>query len=207
MRKEKKKQYTKEDMRFLAGIQKTSLPILTLDPNWHALFVNGRKTPEIRALEKKLTALLKEEARLTGNNKTMKAEKKMLIGQIIKRMNDSDEQSNLRKQQQRDMIEDINMQVMENEDELTLLPRQIQHVNEELLLETLRLVYNQIDNNRLRIKRLDDEIAELRQELSQKLLEKQNCETYNQGIFGNLKEIAGKEAVVLYDDTHPLKEK
>ena len=99
------------------------------------------------------------------------------------------------------------MQVMENEDELTLLPRQIQHVNEELLLETLRLVYNQIDENRVQMKRLDEEISELRQELSQKILEKQSCETYNQGIFGNLKEIVGKEAVVLYDDTHPLKEK
>ena len=207
MRKEKKKTYTKEDMRFLAGIQRTSLPILTLDPNWHALFVNGRKSAEIKMLEKKLTSLMKEEARLTGNNKTMKAEKKMLMGQIIRRMNDSDEQSNLHKQKQRDKIEDINMQVMENEDELTLLPRQIQHVNEELLLETLRLVYNQIDENRIQMKRLEDEIAELRQELSQKILEKQSCETYNQGIFGNLKEIVGKEAVILYDDTHPLKEK
>ena len=206
-KKEKAKTFTKEDMRFLAGIQKIKLPILTLDPNWHALFVNANKTPEIKALEKELTALLKKEARLTGDNKAMQAHKKMLMGQIIHRMSEEDDASHVQKRKQREMIEDINTQVMENEDELEFLPKRIQHVNEELLLETLKVVYYQIDSNRQRSRELEEEIGQLRLTLSHKLLEKQNCEEYNQGIFGQLKLIMGREAFSLYDDTHPLKEK
>lgn len=200
-KKTKKKQMNQKDARFLQSIQGESLPILTLDPSWHALFVNGNKSSEVRRLERRLTDLLKQQGRLNNENRDMKGQKKRLMGRIFYNMSDMGEENDRRKAKQREMIEEINMRVVQNEDVLGLLPEQIKRVNEELLLETLKTVYQQVEVNRERIGQLDDSIERIRAELSARLLEKQNRENYNHEVFNSLKEIVGMKPVEIYEES------
>jgi hypothetical protein len=202
-KKEKTKQMNQSDWQFLKLIQSQKLPILTLDPAWHALFVNGNKTNEVRRLEKKLTDLLKEQGRLTNANKDMQGQKKLLLGRIFNDMNMTGEENDKKRLQRRDMVEKINAEVVVNEDTLKMLPEQIQRVNEELLLETLHTVYSQVNINRDRIAELDTTIEHLRAELSRLLLEKQSREEYNHEVFGSLKNLVGMRPVDMYEETHP----
>ena len=200
-KKTKKKQTNQRDARFLQSIQGENLPILTLDPSWHALFVNGNKSSEVRRLERRLTDLLKQQGRLNNENRDMKGQKKRLMGRIFYNMSDMGEENDRRKAKQREMIEEINMRVVQNEDVLGLLPEQIKRVNEELLLETLKTVYQQVEVNRERIGHLDDSIERIRAELSARLLEKQNRENYNHEVFNSLKEIVGMKPVEIYEES------
>lgn len=200
-KKAKKKQTNQRDARFLQSIQGENLPILTLDPSWHALFVNGNKSSEVRRLERRLTDLLKQQGRLNNENRDMKGQKKRLMGRIFYNMSDMGEENDRRKAKQREMIEEINMRVVQNEDVLGLLPEQIKRVNEELLLETLKTVYQQVEVNRERIGQLDDSIERIRAELSARLLEKQNRENYNHEVFNSLKEIVGMKPVEIYEES------
>ncbi|MDD5949035.1 MAG: hypothetical protein PUC39_04820 [Lachnospiraceae bacterium] len=200
-KKTKKKQMNQKDARFLQSIQGENLPILTLDPSWHALFVNGNKSSEVRRLERRLTDLLKQQGRLNNENRDMKGQKKRLMGRIFYNMSDMGEENDRRKAKQREMIEEINMRVVQNEDVLGLLPEQIKRVNEELLLETLKTVYQQVEVNRERIGQLDDSIERIRAELSARLLEKQNRENYNHEVFNSLKEIVGMKPVEIYEES------
>lgn len=200
-KKTKKKQTNQRDARFLQSIQGENLPILTLDPSWHALFVNGNKSSEVRRLERRLTDLLKQQGRLNNENRDMKGQKKRLMGRIFYNMSAMGEENDRRKAKQREMIEEINMRVVQNEDVLGLLPEQIKRVNEELLLETLKTVYQQVEVNRERIGQLDDSIERIRAELSARLLEKQNRENYNHEVFNSLKEIVGMKPVEIYEES------
>lgn len=200
-KKTKKKQTNQRDARFLQSIQGENLPILTLDPSWHALFVNGNKSSEVRRLERRLTDLLKQQGRLNNENRDMKGQKKRLMGRIFYNMSDMGEENDRRKAKQREMIEEINMRVVQNEDVLGLLPEQIKRVNEELLLETLKTVYQQVEVNRERIGQLDDSIERIRAQLSARLLEKQNRENYNHEVFNSLKEIVGMKPVEIYEES------
>lgn len=204
-RKTKKKQLNQADCRFLQSIQSQNLPILTLDPAWHALFVNNSKTPEIKSLERRLTDLLKQQGRLNNENLNMQGQKKRLMGRIFNNMSDTSEENDKRKTKQREMIEEINSRVMRNEDALGLLPEQIKRVNEELLLETLRFVYQQVDVNRERIQQLNHSIEQIRRELSVRLLEMQNREEYNHEVFNSLHDIVGMTAIDIYEETHKKK--
>ncbi len=203
--KRSKTQMNQGDWQFLHTIQGKKLPVLTLDPAWHALFVNGNKSSEVKKLERRLTDLLKKQGKLTNDNRTMQGKKKKLMKHIIDNMSDTSQENDKRKVQEGAWIERINEQVLLNEEALGELPDQIKRVNEQLLLETFRVIYGQVEINRERIGILDDRIELLRQELAMKLLEKQEREEYNHNIFNNIKDMIGMEALELYDETHKKK--
>lgn len=198
-RKKKQRKIDEADWRFLQTVQSLNLPILTLDPQWHALFVHVDKSAEVRRYEHQLTELLKEQGKLNSENKEMQGKKKILMNQIIYNMSISDEETVQRKNDQGNMIENINTQMVQNQDALSVLPEQIKQINALLLLATFRQVYVQVDANKKRLDTLNFDIASLRDQLSKMLLEKQDREDYNNEVFGNLKDLVGKEAVDIFE--------
>lgn len=200
-RKKKQQKINEADWRFLQAVESQNLPILTLDPQWHALFVSMDKSAEVRQYEYRLTELLKEQGKLNSANKEMQGKKKILMNQIIYNMSISDEETVQRKTDQGNMIENINTQMVENEDALKVLPEQIKQVNAMLLLATFRQVYVQVDANKKRLDALNFDIATIRDRLSKMLLEKQDREDYNNEVFGNLHDLVGKEAVTLFESS------
>lgn len=193
------------DWQFLTLLEGQNLPILTLDPAWHALFAGSQKSTQVKQLERKLTELLKQQGRLNNDNKKMQGQKKLLLSNIFSNMSNDSEAGEHMKGMQKDMVEQINAKVVENEDSLALLPVQIKRVNEELLLETLHCVYEQVDINRERIAVLDGYIENIRADLSRKLLEKQNREEYNHEIFSSLKDLVGMRPIDMYEETRKKK--
>ena len=202
LRKRKKQKNEEADFSYIQMLNGQNLPVLTLDPAWHALFVNNNKPPAVKQLERKLTELLKQQGKLTNQNRDMMVLKKRLMNNILTHMSEDDVASDERKQKQRDMIEQMNEKVVQNEDALQILPDEIKRVNEELLLETMKCVYEQVHINKQKIAELDEGIDRIRTELSKKLLEKQGREEYNHDVFGNLKEIVGMRAIEMYEESH-----
>ena len=202
LRKRKKQKNEEADFSYIQMLNGQNLPVLTLDPAWHALFVNNNKPPAVKQLERKLTELLKQQGKLTNQNRDMKVQKKRLMNNILTHMSEDDVASDERKQKQRDMIEQMNEKVVQNEDALQILPDEIKRVNEGLLLETMKCVYEQVHINKQKIAELDEGIDRIRTELSKKLLEKQGREEYNHDVFGNLKEIVGMRAIEMYEESH-----
>ena len=190
------------DWQFLKAIQNRELPILTLDPNWHALFAMRGKSIEIKNLERRLTDLLKEQSRLNEAKENMSDKKKQLMTNIIHAMSEDDDINNNLKARQKKMIEKINQQAVNNEDELRAMPDRIKRVNEQLLLETFRQVYYEISINKKEILELDKVIDNLRVELNQKIMERDDKDEYNHGVFNTLKEIVGMSPINIYEETH-----
>ncbi len=190
------------DWQFLKAIQGKGLPILTLDPSWHALFAMRGKSVEIKNLERRLTDLLKEQAKLNSANKNMHEKKKQLMTNIIHSMSEDDDDNRRLKTRQKDMIEKINADVIDNEDRLNVIPDQIKRVNEQLLMETFRQVYYEISINKQEIDELDAKIDNLRVELNNRIMEKDSKEEYNHGVFDTLKNIVGMSSINVYEETH-----
>ena len=118
-------------------------------------------------------------------------------------MSEDDDINNNLKARQKKMIEKINQQAVNNEDELKVIPERIKRVNEQLLLETFRQVYYEISTNKNDIAELDRLIDNLRVELNQKIMEKDDKEEYNHGVFNTLRDIVGMSPINIYEETHP----
>ncbi len=200
--KKKSVSINQSDWQFLKAIQGKELPILTLDPNWHALFAMRGKSLEIKNLERRLTDLLKEQSRLTEASQNMSDKKKQLMTNIIHSMSEDDDINNNLKAKQKRMIEKINQQAVNNEDELKTIPDRIKRVNEQLLLETFRQVYYEISINKNEIAELERVIDNLRVELNQRIMEKDDKEEYNHGVFSTIKDIVGMSPINIYEETH-----
>ncbi len=190
------------DWQFLKAIQGKELPILTLDPNWHALFAMRGKSIEVKNLERRLTDLLKEQARLNEASNNMQEKKQQLMTNIIHSMSEDDDANQELKSKQKDMIEKINAKAVENEDMLKSIPDQIKRVNEQLLLESFRQVYYEIAVNKNDIDDLERQIDNLRVELNNRIMEKDSKDEYNHGVFDTMKEIVGMTAINIYEETH-----
>ena len=86
--KKKKKQGTDMTYYYLDALKNKQIPILVLDPKWHELFPDHRKTDEIRKLEKKLLDLIKQQGQSTNDLKEYEKAKKVIMENIVNNMTD-----------------------------------------------------------------------------------------------------------------------
>ena len=70
--------------KFRAALSDKHIPVLILDNKWHKLFKRSGTTPQIEALEKELTALLKRQGKLNSEIKGIKKLKgELMQGEVI----------------------------------------------------------------------------------------------------------------------------
>lgn len=152
----------------IGNIKKNKIPILVLDKNWHYMFPPGRKTQKMLNLENNLNQLLKEQGRLANEEKDYKRFKKDCMNNIMELMEDvysnenSEAQKNMSKSQK--YIEEINNKIDSIEDRLIMLPKEIRNVNTELLQESINMCYSEMKEDKDKVKQLDREISELREQ-------------------------------------------
>ncbi len=195
---------------FTGIVRNKKLPILTLDTRWHELFPDDEKSIAVRELEQKVNNLLKRQGKLVNDIKDMKQLKSNLLKDIVDNMEIGNDSSGKAKEKKLDKnkqyINEINEKVEAYTEELADLPYQIKIINEELLTESIQLLYQQMEEYKEEIHEVTDWIANIREELKMKILLKQDMETRNSLIYSYMHDMLGADIMELFDKEHGIKE-
>lgn len=200
-RKKRKETEVEESDRQLRNILRAAkLPLLTLDERYHALLPEEMKTPKIRALEKRLNDLVKNEGKLNSDIKEMSFLKKRLLHQVLENTKDGDDELKDRKQEKlRDLVTDINQKTTEAKIALDGRPEEIRRANEDLLVECLKIWYGTFRVNKKQIDEIGDWIRRVQKELKKQLLIKQERERENHEIYSYMHALMGPHVMEQLD--------
>jgi hypothetical protein len=184
-------------------VRDKKLPILTLDSRWHEIFPEDLKNSGIKDLEQQVNNLLKKQGKLVNDIKDMKRLKSSLLKEIVDNMNISRDLSGKAKEKKLDknkqFVNELNEKIDKSMNELADIPYQIKLVNEELLAESINVFYLELEDNKVEIKEVTDWIANIREELKNRILIKQDLEAKNTLIYTYMHDILGAEIMELFD--------
>lgn len=194
---------SRTDDIFRPALEKTRVPILTLDNNWHKLFTQTNATPEIKKLEKKLNALLKEQGKINTEEKKLKAVKRTLMDEIIQladrydgRRDDAVQKTMDRR---KEMVEECSRRLEDLTKENQDLPREIDETNRQLMLRTMELCYKRLEDNRKEIEYYEKWIQDIRMQLRENIIRKQDRETNTYELYSYMHHIFGRDVIDIFD--------
>ncbi len=173
------------------------IPILTLDERWYHLITDKIKTDEIRYWEKELNDLLKKQGQINNDIKEVKKIKAQLIQDVVDNMQDEDsdpKKTKIMEQNQR-LIQEAKDKIGSLEDEALDIPRDIVNANEQLMIETVKVCYNKINNNKEDLEVLDKWINATRVKLKKNILIKQDKEEINNRMYTAMHDILGPDVM------------
>ncbi|MBP5608691.1 MAG: hypothetical protein J6X66_10560 [Lachnospiraceae bacterium] len=187
----------RKDEVFKPALFGKRIPVISLDNKWYKLMAGIEHTPHMQELEEQLKELLKRQGKLNTESKQIRAAKAKLMEEIVGVMDDQNG-----KQKQSDyssQINALNQKLEEYQDELLDLPKEIEQVNYELMLETMEVCYELIAQNTQRINEIASWIADMRIELKKNVVRKQEAELKNQQIYSYMHDIFGAEVIDIFD--------
>lgn len=199
------------DEAFKSALIGKKIPILTLDNKWHKLFTQSEFTPELKGLEKTLNDLLKRQAKLNSEMKEIKKLKKKLMDEVVILADEMGEHPT--KKQDKDMadhkrlIEECNEKTDAYEEELVELPRQINQVNNQLMLITMDVCYKKLKYSTKELEEIDEWISGIRRELKKKVVRKKEKEAVINKLYAYMHDIFGAEVIELFDMEYDPEEK
>lgn len=192
-----------------------NIPILTLDNKWYKLFKNLGEYPVILDKVKQLNDLLKRQGKLNTETKDIKALKKKLMSEIVPLVDELEQKPNKSLEKKIDenkrLIEECNEKLESYKDELMELPVSIQSTNHELMILTMEYCYDKMQSNTDEIVEIAKWITDIREELKNNLVKKQEMEYYNHQMYAYMHDIFGAEVINLFDmkynplEQHPQK--
>lgn len=199
------------DEAFKSALVGKKIPILTLDNKWHKLFTQSEFTPELKGLEKTLNDLLKRQAKLNSETKEIKKLKKKLMDEVVVLADEMGEHPT--RKQDKDMadhkrlIEECNEKMDAYEEELVELPRQINQVNNQLMLITMDVCYKKLKYSAKELEEIDEWISGIRRELKKKVVRKKEKEAVINRLYAYMHDIFGAEVLELFDMEYDPEEK
>ena len=206
MLRKKKKKDDERDYMYLQALKNKKIPLLVLDPQWHELFPEHRKTSEIKNCEKRLNELIRMQGQTANNIKEYDKAKKAIMDNIVSNMTDGSEPDSflkVRKQEKNQkLMANLNDKISEAEEIQREIPAQIQLANRELLVEAMKVCYSELTSNTEQIEELEAWIAEARNTLKDKILEKQDMEMRNTQMYKYMHTLLGAQVVELFDRNH-----
>lgn len=199
------------DDKFKPALVGKKIPILTLDNKWHRLFTQSEFTPELKGLEKNLNDLLKRQAKITTESKELKKLKKKLMDDVVLLADAMGEHPS--KKQDKEMserkrlIEECNEKMDAYEEEMVELPRQINQINNQLMLITMDICYRKLKQSEEELSEIDEWINGIRRELKKKVVRKKEKEAVIARLYSYMHDIFGVEVIELFDMEYNLEEK
>ncbi len=193
----------KEDV-FIPALKGKKIPVISLDNKWYRLMNGLEKTTRMQKLEDELKGLLKRQGKVNTETKALRKRKKLLMDNIVGGMDaaDAKEQEEYKKQ-----IEECNHKLAEYQDEMKDLPAQIDKVNFDLMVETMQVCYEAIQENSEKITEIADWINNIRIELKKNVVRKQQYELLNQNVYSYMHDIFGAEVIDIFDMAYNPAEK
>lgn len=194
---------SKMNEEFEQALAGKKIPILTLDNKWHQLFTQTEQTAEIKEMEEALNELIKRQGKANTESKEIKKLKKKLMDEIVVL---ADEMGNHpTKKQEKDMadhkrlINECNEKMDAYEEELLELPREINQLNNKLMLATMESCYRRLQRNKEELAQIDAWLVSIRKELKKKVIRKQEKEAMNQQLYAYMHDIFGADVIELFD--------
>jgi len=150
------------------AMKKRGIPILIHDQQWMKIF-SGNMNKSMEVLSKELHKILSDEKQIQQNLKSSLERKRILMNKIIHlsdRLNSKGEEIDISNiQDAKDEINRINEEIDKMRESLEMYPKKIENTNMELLKETTKVAYSQINNTETRLISVDEEIRILREKL------------------------------------------
>ena len=194
---------SRKDEIYSPALKEKKIPILTLDNKWHRLFTQTNPNKTILRLEEELNDLLKKQGKATTESKDIKRLKKKLMQEIVENAEGTAEGNNqkaLKKMEDnKRLINECNERLTMYEDQLIELPREIDRVNRELMLQTMDICYATLKTNETEIEETAKWVAAIRVELKKRLIRKQEMEQMNQELYSYMHDIFGAEVIEIFD--------
>lgn len=188
---------------FEPALQNKKVPVLTLDNKWHRLFDKTDKTEALVMLEERLNDLLKRQGKLNTESKDIRRIKKKLMEEIVPFVDELETNPSAALEKKIDdnkrLIADCNEKLEEYRDELMDLPREIDKANYDLMLATMDVCYDTLQENTAEIEETAKWIAEVRVELKKRLVRKQEKEQANHELYSYMHAIFGPEVIDIFD--------
>ncbi|MCR4922529.1 MAG: hypothetical protein K5931_00765 [Lachnospiraceae bacterium] len=190
--------------KFREALEGKKIQTLVLDNKWHRLFKKMGTTDEIIELERELTDLLKRQGKINTDIKGLKKLKAELRDGIVSNMGGMDakethDQAEKTIAENKRLIDEANEKIDSYEDELLELPREIDRVNKELMVQTMALCYEKLEANTDEIEEIADWIHNVRIELKKNIIRKQEKEYYNAELYSFMHDIFGPMVMDIFD--------
>lgn len=188
---------------FIPALKGKTIPVISLDNRWYRLMNGVDKTPRMQKLEDELKALLKRQGKVNTETRTLRKQKKLLMENIVGEMDGA----NAKKQEiYKKQVEECNQKLAEYQEEMKELPAQINQVNFDLMIETMEVCYEMIQENTDKITEIAEWINNIRIELKKNIVRKQQYEQQNQNVYTYMHDIFGAEVIDIFDMAyHPAK--
>ena len=97
------------------------------------------------------------------------------------------------------LINDCNEKLAGYKDELMELPKEIEQVNYKLMLATMDVCYEKLQENTAEIDEIGEWITKIRVELKKKVIRKQEKEQQNQDLYHYMHAIFGADVINIFD--------
>lgn len=185
--------------KYRAAVNGKKIPIVALDHKWHTLFLKIDKTESIAKNEEKLNELLKRQGKCNTETKDIKKLKKKMMDEIVNLMEVEDKASQKKVEDNKRLINECNEKIEQYQEELMELPRKINEINKELMLETMDICYEVLHKNENDIKEIADWVKEVRIELKKNVIRKQEMEIENREMYAYMHDIFGADVINLFD--------
>lgn len=202
-KKKKKSKKIPDSYDFASLVSGRKIPLLILDEKWLELFEIGRMPSEVKELQNELGKIVAKQGKIIDEIAGLKRYKSNLLQEIVENMG-VDESTigvlrakKLEKNQR--LVNEIKEKITINEEILDELPKEMQKVNEELLIISSNICYEKLHSNSEEIKQLNAEIEELSEMLMMKKLEKQDKEQSINKMYTYMHNMYGAEIMELLD--------
>lgn len=199
--------------QFSDALQGRKIPILTLDNKWYRLLDEGARA-ELSGTEEQLNELLKRQGKLNTETKEIRQLKKKLMKEIMSMADEAEKTGggglNKKLEQHRKLVEECNERLSGYQDELLELPREIDRLNNKLMLATMEHCYTVMQENTEQISQIGEWVTQIRIELKKRLVKKQELQQKNHDIYSYMHDVFGAEVLELFDmkynpeEEHPV---
>ena len=187
------------DEKYRPAIAGKKLPIVTIDHKWHQLFARVEKTNAISEKEQELNELLRAQGKCNSEMKKVRKIKKKLMDEIVELMDQQDAATDVKVEENRRLINECNDKIKEYQDEALDFPVRIEKANAELMIETMKVCYENMRLNEHHISTIGKWIADVRIELKKNVVRKQEMEIANQEIYSYMHDIFGADVIDIFD--------
>ena len=190
-----------KENEFKKALKGKKLPILTLDNKWYQLFTQHNNHPDTDALAEQLKALVAKQGKLNTEVKEIRKLKSKLMDEIVAGI-DNTPLTDKEMEDHKRLINECNDKIDASQDALLDLPKQIDELNFQLMVQTMDICYKAMAENTEEILRISDWITKVRIELKKNVIRKQEKEWLNQAMYAYMHDIFGPEVIEIFDMTY-----
>lgn len=183
-------------------LKSRKLPIVLLDPLWHTMR-DSIQSDIIKAQEKNLKELLKEQGRLNNDYKEYSTVKQNFLKEILNLSGEVQVDGNSESIEALNKLHQstvgVNQKLEDIEKRISEVEVEIESANREIIEEMIAVGYEYIDVCKEKEIRLEREITQLREQMLLKTAEKKKCEKLLKDVYNYLHSIVGREQIEVID--------